>query len=519
MPLSCTPGQIGTGVRATQVRRVYDRFLESQIAKESQVLGRWQTREGSMSQVSAILNEAPESGLNARMAEFWAAWQDLANNPSGQAERVNLKLKAKSLTQMFNQIRSGLSDLQNQMDESVLDGLSTINSLSGQIAGLNQKIASVEAGGENANDYRDQRDQLLKDLSEMIDFNSFEDSDGEVTVLVAGGKPLVMGSTNFSLQGVTNSAGLYDVMWNDGKGNLINITPHIQEGKLGAWLEMRDDSVPQYLNQINTLARSVIAEVNRLHSSGVGLTYYDSLTASYDADPTAALASAASGLSFWDEIVEGNSFTLTVYDTGAETYTSSSITIDPGDTLEDLRQKIDALSGVSATISNGELTIAADSGYQFLFSGDDSNVLMALGINTFFDGSDAPDMALSSVIESDVNKIAAATDYDALPGDNRNALAIADLQSQTLLAGATSTFDGYYSSFVGEVGHAASEAESCANYQTSLVEQLQHRREQISGVSLDEEMTNLMKFQHAYDASAQMIRVVDEMLDTIIGLI
>lgn len=519
MPLSSTPGQIGTGVRATQVRRVYDRFIEFQIAKESQVLGRWQAREGAMSQVSIILNEASETGLNARMAEFWAAWQEVANNPSGQSERANLKQKAQSMAHMFNQIHSDLVDLQDQMDESVLEGLNTINVISGQIASLNEKIAFVEASGQSANDYRDQRDQLLKDLSEMIDFNSFEKADGKLSVFVAGGKPIVLGNTSFSLQGETNSSGLYDVMWNDGNGNLTNITSGIQGGKLGAWLEMRDSTITQYISQINTLAHSMIGEVNRLHSDGVGLTYYDSLTASYDADPTVPLASAASGLAFWDEIVEGNSFSLWVYDTATQTYTETSITIDPGDTLESLRQKIDAVVGVSATISNDQLTINAGSGYQFHFSDDESNVLMALGVNTFFDGSDASDMAVNSVIQNDVTKIAAAIDHETLPGDNRNALAIADLQYQTLMAGGTSTFDGYYNSLVGEIGNASSEAKSSASYQISLVEQLQNRREQISGVSLDEEMTNLIKFQHAYEASAQMITVVDEMMDTIIGLI
>ena len=519
MPVSSVPGQIGTGVRAVQVRRVYDRFLESQIARESQILGRWETREGALSQVSAIINEVPDTGLNARMSAFWAAWQEVANNPSGQSERVALRQSAQSLAERFNHIHSGLTDLRNQMDKSVLDGLDEVNLITSQIADLNQEIASVEAKGEDANDLRDRRLQLLKDLSEMIDFNSFEDADGKVTVFAGGGRPLVMGDSSYRLQGATNADGLYDVMWNDGKGNLSNITSQIQEGKLGGWLEMRDSSIPQYLNEINTLARSVIAEVNRLHSDGVGLTYHDSLTGSHMADPAAALASAASGLAFWDEIVEGNSFTITVYDTGTDSYTSSSITIDPGDTLTDLQQKIDALAGVSATISNGQLTISADSGYQFLFSGDDSNVLMALGINTFFDGSDASDMALSGAIDSDVTKIAAAMDYTSLPGDNRNALAIADIQFQALLAGGTATLGEYYGSFIGDVGHAESEAGRSASHQSLFMDQLQTRREQISGVSLDEEMTNLMKFQHAYDASAQMIRVVDEMLETVMGLV
>jgi flagellar hook-associated protein 1 FlgK len=325
---------------------------------------------------------------------------------------------------------------------------------------------------------------------------------------------------SFSLEGKPNGAGFHDVVWNDGHGNLEDITSGIQEGKLGGWLEMRDETIPDYLDQVNTLARSLIREVNRLHGSGVGLTYYDSVTASYPVDSdSVALASAASGLPFWEEIAEGNSFSFWVYDTTADTYTESVITIDPGDTLQDLEQKIDAVAGASAAISNGRLTISADSGYQFFFSNDGANALMAVGLNTFFEGADASDMAINSAVQSDVNKIAAATEYDALPGDNRNALAIADLQNQTVMAGGMSTFDGFYGSFIGQVGTESLDAQRNASYQASLVDQLQNRREQVSGVSLDEEMTNLIKFQHAYNASAQMIRVVDEMLDTVLGLI
>ncbi|MBW2056218.1 MAG: flagellar hook-associated protein FlgK [Deltaproteobacteria bacterium] len=518
-PLSSNPGQIGTGVRAEEVRRVYDRFLQSQLAKESQILGRWQARKGAVGQVAAIFDETSETGLSARMTEFWNAWQELANNPSGQAERTDLVLKATSMAEMFNRAYSNLSDLRDQMDDLVSDGLDTVNTISTQIANLNEKIASVEVTGQNANDYRDQRDQLLKDLSEMIDFNSFESSDGMVTVFVAGGKPIVQGKISFSLQGETNSSGFYDVMWNDGKDNLTDITSKIEQGKLGAWLEMRDDTIAGYIDQLNTLAQSMIGEVNRLHSSGVGLSYHTSLTTSYEADPAASLASSASGLPFWDEIVEGNGFSLWVYNTATQGETETSITVDPGDTLQDLGQKVDAVTGVSATVSGGYMTISADSGYEFHFSDDQSDVLMALGLNGFFDGTGASDMAVNSVIQNDVSKIAAATDHRALPGDNRNALAIADLQNANLLAGNTATFDGYYNSLVGSVGASLSDAKTATDHQESMVEHIENRREEVSGVSLDEEMTNLMEFQQAYEASAQMIRVVGEMLDTVMSLV
>jgi flagellar hook-associated protein 1 FlgK len=138
--------------------------------------------------------------------------------------------------------------------------------------------------------------------------------------------------------------------------------------------------------------------------------------------------------------------------------------------------------------------------------------------NDFFTGSNAGDIAVNSDILADVNLIAAAGDAAALPGDNSVAIAIANLQSALTMSGGSASFDDYYTTLVGDVGSDVQTANLNYDHQSSMIQHLENYREEVSGVSLDEEMVNLVKFQHAYNAAARLITVTDEMMETIISI-
>ncbi|MBW2099632.1 MAG: flagellar hook-associated protein FlgK [Deltaproteobacteria bacterium] len=400
-----------TGVKATGIQRIYDQFLGDQINNESQNLGKWEARKGALERIEIILDESSGYGLNQAMSEFWNTWQDLANNPSGHTERVTLLAKGETLATTFNMAYSDLIQIQNDMDAGIKGTIREINLAAEQIVDLNQKIPQAELNNQSANDYRDERDLLLKELSSMIDINSFEDDEGKVTVLVGNGKALVENVTSWSLS--TNGSDLQDIVWNDGNGNPVDITDNISGGKLKGWLEVRDVTVPDYLNRLDTLAGSIISEVNDIHESGFGLD----------------------GLNEYD----------------------------------------------------------------------------------FFTGTSADDIAVDSIVINDVNKIAAAGSLAGVPGDNSNAIAIANLQNGLTMSGAT--FDDYYNSLVSDVGSSTQEAAINFDHQSAMADQLDNYRESVSGVSLDEEMVNLVKFQHAYEAAAKLISTVDEMLETVISMV
>jgi flagellar hook-associated protein 1 FlgK len=395
--------------------------------------------------------------------------------------------------------------------------------LTQQIAELNEKINQIESRGEQAHDFRDQRQNLVQDLSYWLNITAFENADGKVSILTSSGQPLVEELSSWTLTTETGSSGFYDVKWVDNNGNKTDITSAITSGKLGALIEMRDTGIPDLLNQLNTLASGLIKEVNKTHSQGVGLSTFSSLTSDYAvADATEELATVDSGLPFYSEVTNGT-FKVWVYDNTGAVVTSADITIDGTTTLNGLQTALDAVNGISAAVNtDNTLTITGDGSNTFAFASDTSNVLTALGLNTFFTGQNATDIGLNTVIEGDVNKIAtglitAAGDYSS--GDNQNALAIAGMQDELKMSSGTATFGQYYANLVGYIGSKSQEADKNRGHQEFIVNHLSNYRDSISGVSLDEEMTNLILYQQAYDAAAKLITVADELYQTLLQMV
>ncbi len=404
---------MSTGVKAEQrIQRFYDQFVNAQLNTENESLGRWEARKNALENVEVLFDETSGYGLSAAMADYWEAWQDLSNNPSGYAERVGVVNAGAYLSSAFTGLRSGLVNLQQDIDNRVDGVVAEANQIASQIADLNVKIIEVEVTGHNANDYRDQRDALTNQLSKLIDIESFEDEAGALTVMVGGGRSLVEKGNAWTLSTADNG-GVQDVFWQDSSGGLTNITDRIDSGELKGWIESRDSIINEYISQLDQLAAGIISEVNSLHGAGYGL--------------------------------------------------------------------------------------------------DGSQ-------NLFFTGSDASDMAVNGALVGNANLVAAATDVAALPGDNSAAIAIASLQSGLTMAGGTSTFDSYYNSLISKVGSDVQAADISYGHQSSMIGLLEQRRQEVSGVSLDEEMINLIKFQHAYSAAAKLITTTDEMLQTLLSM-
>ena len=424
-PIETGLGMVGTGVTAFGVERIYDCFLGDQINNAAQDLGKWEAQKNVLSRVEIVFDEASGFGLNNAFNEYWNAWQDLANNPGGHTERTILLAKGENLANQFNTMYADLVEVQNDIDAGVSATVDEINILSSQIADLNDKIVSIEATEHSANDYRDERDRLLKELSGLIDFTYTEAGDGRVTVTLGDGTDLVEAPTVANPSGTntlyatdTTGDGSLNIAWSDPAG--ANIDADISGGKIRGLLDVRDDSdfIPGYLMKLNDLATSLIADVNAVHAGGYGL---------------------------------------------------------------------------DDTVSRG-----------------------------FFAGTDASDISIDPAIVGNVNNIAAAQTASGgagLSGDNTNALAIANLQGSLTMSGNTANYNDFYSSLVSEVGIDMQQTDQRYDYQSAMAAQLDNYRESISGVSLDEEMVNLIKYQHAYDAAAKLISTIDEMLQTLINMV
>jgi flagellar hook-associated protein 1 FlgK len=405
-----------TGVYADKkIERLHDRFLSAQISGEQQNLGRWESQTQALERVEIIFDETSGFGLNQAMSDFWNAWQDLVNNPSGHLERMSVAAKSEYLANVFQSIEGNLTQAQNDLDASIESAVGQINRISADIAALNVQITSAEVGGFSANDLQDKRDLLLNELSELIDVDSFYDNDGNLTISVGTGQPLVETGNSWSLTTNPNANGHEDAFWVASDGTQVDITNSIGGGKLKGWLDVRDNHIADYAARLDTLAGNLIAEVNNQHTAG-----------------------------------------LDINGAGGEIY---------------------------------------------------------------FAGTDAATIALNPNIAGDVNLIAAAGAGEGVPGGNANAVAIASLQHGLTMSGNTTTFDDFYNSLVSDVGGAVQAGKIQRDHQSEMMALLETYREEVSGVNLDEEMINLVKFQHAYDAAASLISTVDELMTTVINMV
>ncbi len=354
---------------------------------------------------------------------------------------------------------------------------------------------------------------------------------------------------------ITPKSGLY---WIEPTRGPYNITPQtyfdgtenqdrLSGGTITASYTVRDEHIGRYEDELDAVAEALIWEVNRLHSQGAGLehvTYQSGTERVYDMDM--ALGTPQSGLHFADKLTEGN-LNFHFYDkaTGAHINSSdldfSAITpgtpdFDPAQhSLEDVMTAINTTvlddAGnpfLNASILDGTLNIEiANSDLEFSMGSDTTGLMAALGIGTFFQGNSALDISVNTDVYSNHNRIAAGYvngSNEVNPGDNALASGIGNLLTESVQVSTVWRTTGdqsiseYYSTLVSKVGADTRTAHTNAEYNTALANDLNAQQQAVSGVNLDEEMANLIKFQHSYTAAAKLITTADEMLQTLLGL-
>ncbi len=535
---------LGRGVLVDEISRNTDAFIEKRLQERKTDLMALKEKEVYMNALEGIFNENSQRSLSTVLADFWNAWSDVANNPSGSSERNILYERGELLCESLNGVYSDISNLTDQLNLSLETAVSKVNEIVGKIADLNQQILAQRING-SPNDLLDKRNQLVTQLAEYLDIRYYENEDQSMTVTTGRGYVLVSRSSSYQLD--------YDngnIRWESSGAANRDITETITGGKMGGWLDMRDEIIPEYKADLNELAKTIIWQVNKLHSLGVGLEGFSSVTGTYSIS-NAGASLDSSGLDFQDEITDGT-FSFWVYDSNGNVVDlggpgrSLTVTIDADTTtVNDIVTALNGLHGgnISASVNaDGKLTIQASGGDRFAFSGDSSGVLAALGINTFFKGSSPADgdyarfISMNTALEANKNYIAAGrvgSSGQISPGDNANALAMAELQHQQVnmtryyydreQSGATEesvsdTINGYLYALEGAVGIKSQSVIRSREYNEVITNELAETRDNISAVSVDEEMTNIIKYQHAYAAAARLIAVADEMFQTLLDV-
>lgn len=353
---------------------------------------------------------------------------------------------------------------------------------------------------------------------------------------------------------VTPKSGVY---WDSPTRENINVTPQtnadgtenpnrITGGKLAAYFNVRDYDVGRYIDKLDALAKSLTWEVNSLHSQGAGLKPLTNMQGSYTVgNISVPLGSRTSGMAFGDKLQSGNlSFHFYDATTGASVNMGTNsldfgggANFDPSKhSLQDVAAAINnsypdpanpGRNMVTATIEGGKLCVQAAAGVTFKMGSDTSGLLAGLGLNTFFQGSSASDFSINPILKDNLAYINAQSvdgqDQEGNVGDGGIAARLAQLATKELTISTTwenskTSLTGYYAGLVGLVGSDTQTANFNAKYHTSLTKDVETQSASISGVNVDEEMTNLIRFQHSYTAAAKLVTTADQMLETILGL-
>jgi len=287
-------GNIGGGVRGDEVYRYYDTFMVQRLVNQQSELGNLEAQQQSMQTVEAVFNETTGLGLNDLMNKFWTSWQDLSDNPEVLSTRQAVVQAGELLSDYLTTMNSEIARVKNDIGVNLDTAISDVNNLTQQIASLNVQISNSEGPGKHANDLRDSRDELVKELADLLDINYFENKNGAYTVLLSDGHSLVDSGEYWTVDWANNK--LYWVNTDiDGNKTSQAIGAGAElGGKIGGWLEVRGQLVEgdpdNYLGRLDAFANGLIRELNQQHSQGVGLTTFtDAVIGTETADNTGRL--------------------------------------------------------------------------------------------------------------------------------------------------------------------------------------------------------------------------------------
>jgi flagellar hook-associated protein 1 len=510
---------LGTGVQVDAVTQQIDLFLEDRLRGALSDQANTSVAQDTYSQLEALVGQLSDTGLSNSMTDFFNSISEVLNQPESATVRNLAVLQGDTLSKDFNNISKQAAQLRSDTDTQIKNMADDINRLVEQVRTLNIKIAQAENANSSKSDavgLRDQRLTALQDLAKLTSIRTVEQTGGSVTVY-AGSDYLVYEGLSHQVEAVEDSQ-------NGSTSTSIHIVGtdaplDPTSGKLRGLLDARDKVLGGFTDQLNSLASSLAFEFNKVYSRGQGLTGYSKLTGDFSAtDKTAPLNAA--GLPFTPT---NGSFQILVHNKKTNLTQTTDIHVDltglgSDTTLSDLADQLNKVPGISADITtSGNLTIASLSAdTDFSFANDDSGTLAALGINTFFSGSTAADLAVSSQVRNDPSKFAASS--GGIAADTQNAAALATLIDAPMDARGGASLNELYQRLASETTQSSAIAKANADGSHVYVSTLSSQRLSISGVNIDEEAVKMMAYQRAYQASARYISTLNSLLELLVQL-
>ena len=510
---------LGYGVRANGVVQKFDDFTAGQLRETLSNLESSKTLDDLYSQIESVFGELSDNDLSSKLADFSGSIQDVLNQPANTSLRRLVIERGKSLATDIRGINSQLVGLQGTLNQGIRDSATEINRLTERIAKLNTRIVEIEGGGSIKSDavgLRDEREQTLNSLAQIVDIRAAEQQSGAVTVFV-GGEYLVSDGlqrkVSVSVEQRENDS-VIEIRLADTDSPL-----QASSGRLKGYYEARDRAAGSAFNDLDQFARDLIEQFNLIHAQGQGLSGFSNVTGTNAADDT----TSALDLAGLPVKIKNGEFEIQVSDSlsGLKKTHVIRVQLNGGtsdSSLADITASLDTIAGISASLTpEGRLRIESDSDkITFSFQNDSTNFLAAAGINTFFEGDSAGTIAVNSVIANDPRMFAASN--TGVGGGTDNALKLAQAFDEPLdqLDGRSikQSYEDLVVRTTQDINVQSGVTDGLQNYYKVLEGKLLG----ITGVNLDEEAVKMIFYQRAFQASSRVIQASSELLDTLMQL-
>jgi len=574
-PISERPGQVGNGVEIQNIQRIFDNFVFDRYSNISADKEYSDYEKQTLEELSTYFPEIDNVGIKADLKKYYDMWQTFSDNPGNDSIKVALAKQTETLSGHIRQTQDRVRNLQSQVNEQLAVDVKQVNSLAKQLADLNIQIDTAEAGDSySANDLRDKRNIIERNLSKLVGAN-VKQGQLEANIQVDSNSNIRTGSYTLSINGFNivdgstyhplklnkddNRYGFYSVSYERQDGVLIPMEEEIKDGRIGAIFDLRggaldttsgmptDGILQKTITNLDAFAKGLIESSNNLYAHSATT---DMLSNSLDLDGKSSIVSSNYNIN------EG-SFAVVVYDIDGNEVSKRDINIDFATTMvgsdNSIKNQIEAnIDDNGDSNANNDLddimqfgyTRSADGqlklelrlsldaqakGYKFSIQDNlkdgsyasGTNFAGALGLGRFFDGDNARNINLNYELRRNPTKLHAG--YSTPAGDNRVALSMVQQQFEKydFEVGAevyNSTIAGMFDTTSTEVGIVTDSAVGRNETISTQYNATKTQYDSITKVSIDEEMTNLIRYQTAYGASAKLITTVDQMMQTLLGI-
>ncbi|MEB6336511.1 flagellar hook-associated protein FlgK [Serratia rhizosphaerae] len=496
-------GFIGNGVTVTSVNREYNQFITNQLRGAQSQAGAHNAYYEKISQIDNLLADKTNN-VSTNMQDFFTSLQNVVNNAGDDASRNTVLGKANGLVNQIGNADKYLRDLDAGVNQQLSESAVQINNYSQQIARLNDEITRLRgSSGSEPNALLDQRDQLVTELNQIVNVQVTQQDGDTYTVSFANGLTLVQGSNTYQVEAVPSSEdpARLTLGYNRGNGASEIPTGQITGGSVSGVLKFRSEALDGARNQLGQMVLALADSFNQQHRAGFDI----------HGEPGGDFFSFSGGRVVENSRNSGDAeLSVSYTDTGKVQASDYRVEFDGSNwqvtRLSD-NVKVNATPGTDA---DGKPTLE----FEGLRVGIDGTA----NKNDSFTVKPVSDVAGNlKVVISDAGKLAAAGSEDGGSGDNDNVKKLSDLQTQKLVDG-KATLSGAYASLVSNVGNQTATAKTNSVAQGNIVKQLTEQQQSVSGVNLDEEYGELLRFQQYYMANAQVIQTASSMFDALLSI-